>query len=78
MSCITEGFRKCNIYPFNQNAIDKSILLRSSAETDIEAMDLSAKCYPEIDSFVSLPPASCAHTSPGPSLEKEVKDRVFC
>jgi hypothetical protein len=72
MSCITEGFRNCGIYPFNPNAIDKSLLLRSSAQTDIEAIDLSAKCYPEHDSFVSLPPVLCANTSPGPSLEKNV------
>ena len=31
-SCITEGFRKCGIFPFSPNAIHKSLLLRSSTD----------------------------------------------
>lgn len=40
--CITEGFRKCGIFPFNPNAVDKSLLVRSS-DMDIGSIDLSTK-----------------------------------
>ena len=41
MSCITEGFKKCEIYPLNPNATDKSLLLRSTTETNPEDLDWS-------------------------------------
>lgn len=34
MSNIKAGFRKCGIYPFNPNAIDKSLLLRNKLLPD--------------------------------------------
>ena len=41
MNCIIEGFRKCGIFPFNPNAVDKSLLLRSCDVIDEEDIDLS-------------------------------------
>jgi hypothetical protein len=41
--CITEGFRKCGIFPYDPNAIDKSLLLRSNADIDPSTIDLSVK-----------------------------------
>lgn len=43
MDCITEGFRKCGIHPFDPNAVDKSLLLRSNTEVDPSHIDLAAK-----------------------------------
>jgi hypothetical protein len=41
MRSITEGFRKCGIYPFDPNAIDKTLLLRSWDVVNEEDIDLS-------------------------------------
>ncbi|KAH3863017.1 hypothetical protein DPMN_025993 [Dreissena polymorpha] len=40
MDCITEGFRKCGIFPFNPNAVDKTLLLRSCTDVDPNSIDL--------------------------------------
>ncbi|KAH3835295.1 hypothetical protein DPMN_108645 [Dreissena polymorpha] len=40
MDCITEGFRKCGIFPFNPNAVEKTLLLRSCTDVDPNSIDL--------------------------------------
>jgi len=45
MDCISEGFRKCGIYHFNPNAVDKPLLLRSCTDVDPEAIDLSIPTF---------------------------------
>ena len=48
MDCIIQGFRKCGIHPFNPNAIDKSLLLRSNTDVvDPETVDLSVEEMPD-------------------------------
>ena len=41
MKSIVEGFRKCGIYPFDPNAIDKSLLLRSCENITADNIDLA-------------------------------------
>ena len=41
MKSIVEGFRKCGIYPFDPNAIDKSLLLRSCENITTDNIDLA-------------------------------------
>lgn len=48
MNCITEGFRKCGIYPFDPNAIDKTLLLRSNTSVDTLSLDLSVTDKPAL------------------------------
>ena len=43
IDCITECFRKSGIFPYDPNAIDKSLPFRSNAEIDPHPIDLSAK-----------------------------------
>ncbi|KAH3835274.1 hypothetical protein DPMN_108622 [Dreissena polymorpha] len=40
MDCITEGFRKCGIFPLNPNAVEKTLLLRSCTDADPNSIDL--------------------------------------
>jgi len=42
MSAITQGFRKCGIYPFDPNEIDKTLLLRGCKDAKPENLDLSS------------------------------------
>lgn len=48
MNIIIEGFRKCGIYPFNPNAIDKDLLLRSCQDITADNIDLD-KQSEEVD-----------------------------
>jgi len=41
MKSIIEGFRKCGIYPFDPNAIDKSLQLRSCENITTDNIDLA-------------------------------------
>ncbi|WAQ93894.1 LOW QUALITY PROTEIN: hypothetical protein MAR_006365 [Mya arenaria] len=43
MNCMTEGFRKCGIYPFDPNAVDKPLLLRTSTNADPSSIDLATQ-----------------------------------
>lgn len=50
MENIKAGFRKCGIYPFNPNAIDKTLLMRN-------------KLIPNIEVDLSVPPAQAVATT---------------
>ncbi|VDI13101.1 Hypothetical predicted protein [Mytilus galloprovincialis] len=41
MACITQGFKKCGIYPFDPNAIDKTLLFRGGNDVNPDDLDLS-------------------------------------
>ena len=75
MSCITEGFKKCGIFPFNPNAIDKSLRLRSNTETNLEDLDLSARPKPTASTSVTNTATSDASKlaqSPDPATEETI------
>ena len=75
MSCITEGFKKCGIFPFNPNAIDKSLLLRSNTETNLEDLDLSPRPKPKASTSVTNTATSDASKlaqSPDPATEETI------
>lgn len=45
IACITQGFRKCGIYPFNPNAIDKTLLLRCCKDATVNPEDLDLSSH---------------------------------
>lgn len=60
MSCISEGFRKCGIFPFNPNAIDKELLLRSNVDTvDPNHIDLASSATSDNSDDNTLISPSC-------------------
>ena len=70
MDCITEGFRKCGIFPFDPKAIDKSVLFWSNADIDPSSIDLSVMPSGSPDKFVTasiteVPSTTCLNDSEG-------------
>ncbi|VDI39221.1 Hypothetical predicted protein [Mytilus galloprovincialis] len=53
MACITQGFKKCGIYPLDPNAIDKTLLFRGGNDINPDDLDLSLNDEPTNESEVS-------------------------
>ncbi|VDI05779.1 Hypothetical predicted protein [Mytilus galloprovincialis] len=53
MACITQGFKKCGIYPFDPNAIDKTLLFRGGNDVNPDDLDLSLNDEPTNESELS-------------------------
>ncbi|KAH3848632.1 hypothetical protein DPMN_091012 [Dreissena polymorpha] len=65
MDCITEGFRKCGIFPFNPYAVDKRLLLRSCTDVDPNSIDLEV---PTTETFTDQ---EVQVTKPDTAVQKE-------
>ena len=70
---IKSGFRKCGIFPFNPNAIDKEKLLRNKLIPD-ETVDLSLPAETEASTVASVPQQSDANQAMTASASLVVPD----
>ncbi|KAH3781481.1 hypothetical protein DPMN_159311 [Dreissena polymorpha] len=81
MNYLTEGFRKCGIFPFNPNAVEKTLLLRSCTDVNPNTSDHEVptpKTYTDQEVQVTKPDTAvqmeCSFSSIEPS---QIDDTLF-